>query len=155
MWGCLFLYLAPFWNDSKEDKVWEANSPSTAIGSPRADGNRLWWARCSRHLCASTWRRSNHIRVFLGLRVDEKKQTFFAVNFAYLQALRIIKLQKKIIVSNPRPEIMRRSSSMYCSLKLFFGWLCYWSFAGCMMLNFPAAQVIRKKDEELFGAFGG
>ena len=37
------------------------------------------------------------LEFFLGLRVDEKKQTFFAfMNFAYLQALRIIKLQKKL-----------------------------------------------------------
>ena len=45
-----------------------------------------------------------------------------------------------LTVSNLRPEIMRRSSSMYWSLKLFLGWLCYCSSAGCMMLKIPAAK---------------
>ena len=97
------------------------------------------------------------LEFFLGLRVDEKKQTFFAtMNFAIFTSIGNHQVATKTLtVSNLRPEIMRRSSSTYCSLKLFFGWLCYCSFAGCMMLNFPAAQVIRKKDEELFGALGG
>ena len=84
MWGCLFLYLAPFWNDSKEDKVWEANGPSTAIGSPRADGNRLWWTRCSRHLCASIWRRSNHIRVFWVWELMKKTDVFCYYEFCHI-----------------------------------------------------------------------
>lgn len=94
---------------------------------------------------------------FFGFESWWKKQTFFAtMNFAIFTSIENHQVATKTLtVSNLRPEIMRRSSSMYCSLKLFFGWLCYWSFGWRVMLNSRPAQVIRKKDEELFGAFGG
>ena len=49
----------------------------------------------------------------------------------YLEALRFIKLQKSLAVLNLRPEIMRRSSSMYCSL------------TGCFLVGFATGALQR------------